>query len=121
MGSLLGEHDRHLRRIEEALPEADITVRGNEVHVSGPDASVAATLFEELVVLAERGQRVDERTLDRTIDMVRADEKPSSVFTHDILRRQGAGDPAEVGGSEGVRRGDRGQRGHLRHWSCGYR
>ena len=86
MGSLLGEHDRHLRRIEEALPEADITVRGNEVHVSGPDASVAATLFEELVVLAERGQRVDERTLDRTIDMVRADEKPSSVFTHDILR-----------------------------------
>ena len=47
---------------------------------------VAATLFEELVVLAERGQRVDERTLDRTIDMIRADEKPSSVFTHDILR-----------------------------------
>ena len=37
-------------------------------------------------MLAERGQRVDERTLDRTIDMVRADEKPSSVFTHDILR-----------------------------------
>ena len=74
MGALLGEHDRHLRRIEEALPDADITVRGNEVHLSGPGASVAATLFEELVVLAERGQRVDDRTLDRTIDMVRADE-----------------------------------------------
>ena len=44
MGALLGEHDRHLRRIEEALPDADITVRGNEVHLSGPGASVAATL-----------------------------------------------------------------------------
>ena len=54
MGALLGEHDRHLRRIEEALPDADITVRGNEVHLSGPGAPVAATLFEELVVLAER-------------------------------------------------------------------
>jgi len=86
MGALLGEHDRHLRRIEDALPDAAITVRGNEVLLSGPGASVAATLFEELVVLAERGQRVDERTLDRTIDMVRADERPSEVFTHDILR-----------------------------------
>lgn len=26
MGVLLGEHDRHLRRIEDALPDADITV-----------------------------------------------------------------------------------------------
>ncbi|MDG1366942.1 MAG: PhoH family protein, partial [Acidimicrobiales bacterium] len=86
MGVLLGEHDRHLRRIEAALPDADITVRGNEVLLSGPGAPVAATLFEELVALAERGQRVDERTLDRTIDMVRADESPSDVFTHEILR-----------------------------------
>ena len=86
MGVLLGEHDRHLRRIEDALPDTDITVRGNEVLLSGPGAPVAATLFEELVVLAERGQRVDERTLDRTIDMVRADESPSDVFTHEILR-----------------------------------
>ena len=57
-----------ITEMKEALPDADITVRGNEVHLSGPGASVAATLFEELVVLAERGQRVDDRTLDRTID-----------------------------------------------------
>ncbi|GJM37190.1 MAG: phosphate starvation protein PhoH [Acidimicrobiales bacterium] len=86
MGALLGEHDRHLRRVEEAFPDTDVTVRGNEVHLSGPSASVVQTLFEELVVLAEKGQRLDERSLDRTIDMVRRDEKPSSVFTHEILR-----------------------------------
>jgi len=86
MGTLLGEHDRHLRRIEESLPDADITARGNELLLGGPGAPVAAAVFEELVVLAERGQRLDDRTIDRVIDMVRADEKPSEVLGHDILR-----------------------------------
>jgi len=86
MGALLGEHDRHLRRVEAAFPDTEVTVRGNEVHLSGPDASVVQTLFEELVVLAEKGQRLDDRSLDRTIDMVRQDERPSSVFTHEILK-----------------------------------
>lgn len=86
MGALLGEHDRHLRRVEDAFPDTDVTVRGNEVHLSGPSASTVQTLFEELVVLAEQGQRLDDRSLDRTIDMVRQDEKPSSILTHEILR-----------------------------------
>ena len=86
MGALLGEHDANLRRIEEAFPDSQIHVRGNEVSVSGIEADTVARLFEELVVLLERGQRLDERTLDRTIDMVRADERPSDVLTHDILR-----------------------------------
>ncbi len=89
MGALLGEHDRHLRRVEESFPDTEVTVRGNEVHVSGPSTSVVQTLFEELVVLAEQGQRLDDRSLDRTIDMVRQDEKPSSVLTHEILRADG--------------------------------
>ena len=86
MGALLGEHDVHLRRVEEAFPDTDVTVRGNEVHLSGPDAAMVQTLFEELVILAENGQGLDERSLSRTIDMVRADESPSSVLTHEILR-----------------------------------
>jgi len=86
MGALLGEHDRHLRRVEEAFPDTDVTVRGNEVHISGAEAKTVQTLFEELVVLAEKGQRLDDRSLDRTIDMVRQNERPSSVFTHEILK-----------------------------------
>jgi phosphate starvation-inducible protein PhoH and related proteins len=86
MSALLGEHDRHLRRVEEAFPETDVTVRGNEVHLSGVDASTVQTVFEELVVLAESGQPLDGRSLDRTIDMVRADERPSNVLTHEIFR-----------------------------------
>lgn len=86
MGALLGEHDRHLRRVEEAFPDTDVTVRGNEVHLSGPSATVVQTLFEELVMLAEKGQRLDDRALDRAIGMVRADERPSSILSHEILR-----------------------------------
>ncbi len=86
MKVLLGEHDRHLRHIEEAFPEADITVRGNEVHLGGDDALTAATLFEELMVLAERSQLLDISTLARSIDMVRAEQRPSTVLTHEILR-----------------------------------
>ena len=86
MSGLLGEHDRHLRRVEEAFPDTEVTVRGNEVHLSGPSASMVQTLFEELVVLAEKGQGLDERSLDRTIDMVRQDERPSSILTHEILK-----------------------------------
>ncbi|MCQ3813111.1 MAG: PhoH family protein [Acidimicrobiia bacterium] len=88
MGALLGEYDQHLRKIEEAFPAAQVTVRGNEVHLSGPDAEAARTTFEELVLLAESGQRLDHRTLDTTIDMVRADERPSSILTHEILRAE---------------------------------
>lgn len=86
MGALLGEYDQHLRHIEDAFPDTTVTVRGNEVHLSGPGAGAARTTFEELVLLAENGQRLDLTTLDSTIDMVRADERPSSVLTHEILR-----------------------------------
>jgi phosphate starvation-inducible PhoH-like protein len=86
MSALLGEHDCHLRRVEEAFPATEVTVRGNEIHLSGTDASMVQVLFEELVVLAEKGQRLDERSLDRTIEMVRKDEQPSKILTHEILR-----------------------------------
>jgi phosphate starvation-inducible PhoH-like protein len=86
MGALLGEHDRHLRRVEEAFPQTEIHVRGNEVTLGGVGAETVGRLFEELVVLVERGQRLDERTLERTIEMVRADERPSDVLTHEVLR-----------------------------------
>ncbi len=86
MGALLGEHDRHLRRIEDAFPATRVTVRGNEVSIVGAEADTIGTLFEELVVLVEQGQGLDDRLLDRMVDMVRADERPSSVFAHEVLR-----------------------------------
>jgi len=86
MAELLGPGDGFLDVVESAFPSTLVVVRGNEITTSGADAERVGRLFEELVVLAERGHRLDERALRRTIDMVRADERPSQVLTHEVLR-----------------------------------
>ncbi len=86
MAALVGTRDEHLRAVESAFPGADILVRGNEITVTGDDAERVGKLFEELVALLQHGHRIDEVGLLRTIDMVRADERPSEVLTHEILR-----------------------------------
>ncbi len=86
MVSLLGQRDEHLRLIEGAFPDTTVQVRGNEVSASGPDADHVAKLFEELVVLVQRGHAIEPASLLRTIDMVRADERPSEVLTDEVLR-----------------------------------
>lgn len=83
---LCGPRDAYLRTIEQAFPDAVIHLRGNELVVRGGQADLVGRLFEELVALLERGQQLDETSLQRIIAMVRADERPSEVLTHDVLR-----------------------------------
>jgi phosphate starvation-inducible PhoH-like protein len=86
MSALLGPRDEHLRRIERQFPDTTVTVRGNEIAVRGAETEQVSRLFEELVGLLERGHDLDERTIDRSIGMVRADERPTEVLTHQVLR-----------------------------------
>jgi phosphate starvation-inducible protein PhoH and related proteins len=86
MASLVGQRDAHLRQIERAFPGAEIRVRGNEISIDGAEAEHVGRLFEELVSLLQRGQFLDETSLARSIDMVRADERPSQVLTDEVLR-----------------------------------
>ena len=86
LAALTGPRDQHLREIERQFPATSITVRGNEVLLRGGDAERVARLFEELVGLLERGQQLDDPTLGRVIGMVRADERPTEVLTHQVLR-----------------------------------
>jgi phosphate starvation-inducible protein PhoH and related proteins len=86
MVGLLGHRDELLRLVESAFPGTEINVRGNEISVTGREAELVGKLFEELVLLLERGQQLDTSNVGRTIDMVRADEKPSEVLTAEVLR-----------------------------------
>lgn len=86
LASLCGPRDVHLRAVEAAFPAASITLRGNQVLIRGAEADQAGRLFEELVALLEKGQDLDEVTLSRVIAMVRSDERPSEVLTHQVLR-----------------------------------
>jgi phosphate starvation-inducible protein PhoH and related proteins len=87
MVGLLGQRDELLRMIEAAFP-VQILVRGNEIHVTGsaPDAERVGRLFEELVVLLEQGHELDSDNLGRSIDMLKADQRPTEVLTTEVVR-----------------------------------
>ncbi len=86
MTDLLGPGDELLAGIEAAFPSTAIHVRGSDVTISGADAATVGRLFEELVALLEQGHPLSPPVLGRTIDMVRADERPSEILTTEVLR-----------------------------------
>ncbi len=86
MVGLLGHRDELLRLVEAAFVDAEILVRGNEITVDGADADRVGRLFEELVVLLGQGHRLDAADVGRTIEMVKADERPSVVMGAEVLR-----------------------------------
>ena len=89
MSGLLGERDEHLRYIEDEFPSCTIHVRGNEISISGADATLVSKLFEELTELLQRGENLDRSIVIRSIVMVRANQSPSRILTEEILRTSG--------------------------------
>jgi phosphate starvation-inducible PhoH-like protein len=86
MVGLLGQRDELLRLVEAAFPETEIRVRGNEITLEGDDTEPVARLFEELVILVQQGHALEPASVVRTIEMIRADERPSEVLTAEVLR-----------------------------------
>jgi phosphate starvation-inducible PhoH-like protein len=86
MPALVGQRDAHLRQIERAFPESQVSVRGNEISVDGPQATQVGQLFEELVLLLQHGQDLDDANVARSIGMIQQNERPSDVLTDDIMR-----------------------------------
>ena len=100
--------------IEAAFP-VQILVRGNEITVTGdaPDAERVGRLFEELVVLLEQGHELDPDGLGRSIEMLKADQRPTEVLTTEVVRGRKSIRPKTVGPEALRRRGAR-QHGHVR-------
>jgi len=86
MVGLLGQRDELLRLVEEAFGGTQIRVRGNEIAIEGQDAERVGRLFDELVLLLQQGHLLDVANVGRTIDMVKADVRPSEVLTAEVLR-----------------------------------
>jgi len=87
MVELLGQRDELLRLIESSFP-VTIHVRGNEITVTGEEAHPerVGVLFEELVLLLERGHTLDPEVVRRTVQMIERDIRPSEVLTTEVLR-----------------------------------
>ena len=86
MAGLLGPRDAYLRVIEHAYPQSAIRIQGNQISVTGPDAAKVLRLFDELVLVLESGQALDSVKVERTIDMVDDDLRPSEVLRHEVVR-----------------------------------
>ncbi len=86
MVPLLGSRDELLRLVEDAFGDVAIHVRGNEIAVDGGAAEQVGRLFEDLVVLLQQGHRLEPAVVRRTIDMVKADERPAEVLATEVLR-----------------------------------
>jgi phosphate starvation-inducible PhoH-like protein len=85
MVGLLGQRDALLRLVESSFGAA-IHVRGNEITIDGAEAEQVGQLFDELVLLLEQGHVLDASNVGRTIEMVKADERPSEVLTAEVLK-----------------------------------
>src|ERR1700724_955655 len=86
MAGLLGQRDELLRVIEGVFGDVRIAVRGNEISIEGEGAERVGALFEELIILLESGQGLDALQVNRTIDMMHDDVRPSEVLTEELLR-----------------------------------
>ena len=86
MTGLLGERDEYLRVVEDRFPNTALHVRGNQVNISGQNATEAGKVVEELVLMIESGQVLDPRIVTRTVDLVQENERPSEVFNSNIIR-----------------------------------
>ncbi len=91
MTQLLGPRDELLDLVEDAFPGSRIHIRGTEITVDGAEAELVGRVFEEMVVLAELGHHLDATAVHRSIEMVRADERPSEVLTSEVAKRARGG------------------------------
>jgi len=92
MLALLGERDAFLRLVEEAYLDAQIVARGDEVRISGDQATTALvkTTFEELLVLVREGQTLDVDRVRQVIDLVKAEvTSPSALFSDGVAVGRG--------------------------------
>jgi phosphate starvation-inducible protein PhoH and related proteins len=87
MVGLLGQRDELLRLVEAEFA-VQILVRGNEINITGngDDVERVGRLFEEMVVLLEQGHELDRDNLGRSIEMMKADQRPTDVLSTEVVR-----------------------------------
>lgn len=91
MVDLLGQGDHLLKLIEDQF-ESDISVRGNEVSITGEsgEAQGVSALLAELIALVQKGERLTPDSVDRAIEMLKRGEcSPSSVFSDVLVAHRG--------------------------------
>jgi len=86
MTRLLGQGDLLLRMVEEQF-ESDISVRGNQITITGApmDSQAVSTLFSEMIGLIERGENLTPDNVERSIELLKHGECTPTALHGDII------------------------------------
>src|SRR5688572_12488625 len=88
MVRLVGARDELLKLIEAAF-DTQILVRGNEIVITGDAAETerVSKLFEELLVLLEKGLVLTTDAIGRSIDIIKSSEEvnPTDVLSDTVV------------------------------------
>lgn len=86
MTDLLGQGDRFLRLIEDQF-ESEISVRGNQITISGslPDSQAVSDLFGEMIQLVEKGAQLTIENVERSIELLKTGECTPTALHADVL------------------------------------
>ncbi len=86
MARLVGHSDSLLRVVEDRF-ESDISIRGNEITISGDviDSQAASALFSEMIALVERGEDLSVETIERSIDLLTSGECTPTALHADVI------------------------------------
>ncbi len=85
MPDVLGQSDELLKIIESSFPETKIHVRGNQITIEGENTNLVEQVFNEMVIMLERGLQIDANIVNKTIEMVMEQENPAEVLTTELL------------------------------------
>jgi len=89
--ALAGEHDAHLRVLEQRL-DCALTLRGNRVTLEGDEEAVrrAAAALEELLTVLRSGRPLNPAMVESLMDIaVNASGKPSEIYGDVIWTHRG--------------------------------
>jgi phosphate starvation-inducible PhoH-like protein len=78
---LFGFNDIHLRKIEDAFPDTQITARGSEIHLEGePEAlEKVERVFSEMMTLLERNEHLTEEDVDTVLALFDSNDTSASA------------------------------------------
>ncbi len=93
MVAFTGPGDTYLRIFETTFPHVKITVRGNEIFLSGDleQSEKCEALMKELLVLLRAGQNLSADTIHQSVAMIKhvPADHPAEVLSPNILSNRG--------------------------------
>ncbi|MDU1123378.1 MAG: PhoH family protein, partial [Dermabacter sp.] len=93
--AVLGANDQALNVIEKIMPDIDVSMRGHQITLRGPEGSLdrAAAIMNSLIEIAASGETVTGEAVHRAAELYgddrRRDQHVSAILSQSVLSARG--------------------------------